>query len=365
MPITLLAALAIGCGGIVVVDDRGASSENASSTGVGGAFAGTGSSSGGSAAGGTGGAGAPADCSAPKLTVLAENQVRPVDIAIDASNIYWVNFGGIDSGPSSAHVFALPKSGGTPAEIAVTEGEPYHLFVDDTHVYWDVVASEPPLTGHGILYGVPKAGGPVTKIFVGPTNLYSVTMDEARFYWENGEGKIMSLPKSGGTPTLVVEGAESGYLYKITVDEEHLYWRTPSPALLMSTPKSGGASKLLTGQLEVGDVAVDAMRLFLNRYVSFPGDIFIVPKGGGGPAKLIHEPRGSYRLKQHGACLYWIVAPHLYPDNEEIHAAPKAGGEPVVIFQAGWAEDDYQFAVDASGVYSASQNFGVIMKATK
>ena len=158
---------------------------------------------------------------APAAKIL-NGDLSPGDIAVDASNVYWVNRGS-DSNSSFAHVFVLPKSGGTPTEIAATEGEPYHLFVDDTHVYWDVVASDPPLAGHGVLYSVPKSGGPVTKIFDAPKNLHSFTMDEAGFYWENGEGKILSLPKSGGSPTLVAESAESGYLYKIVVDKDQLY----------------------------------------------------------------------------------------------------------------------------------------------
>ena len=175
-PMSLLAMIASGCGGIVVVDGRGASSDNASSTGAGGASSGTGSPSGGSAAGGTGGSSAPADRSAPTPTVLAENQIRPVDIAVDASNVYWVSYGGSDS-LEIAHVFALPKSGGTPA--------------------------------------------------------------------------------------LVVKGGDSVYAFEIAIDEDSLYWRTNGESLLMSTPKMGGASKLLSGQTGIGAFVPDATQMLV------------------------------------------------------------------------------------------------------
>ena len=361
----LLAVAASGCGGIVVVDGRGASSDNASSTGAGGASAGTGSPFSGSAAGGTGGSSAPADCSAPTLTVLAENQMRPVDIAVDASNVYWVSYGGSDS-LENAHVFALPKSGGTPVEIAVIEGEPTHLFVDDTHVYWDVGTKYPTFPEQAILYGMPKAGAPLTKIFAAPTPFYSLKMDEARFYWQSEGGDILSLPKAGGTPAVVVKGGNSVYAFEIAIDEDSLYWRTNGESLLMSTPKIGGASKLLSGQTGIGAFVPDATQMFVTpEELSHNGDIATLPKGGGTLVKIIHEESISYRLTSHGACLYWISSPILQTDHDEIHAAPKTGGEPIVIFHAASDEGDFQFTVDASGVYTADTYSGLIVKTAK
>ena len=361
VPISLFALLAGGCGGIVVVDDRGASSENASSTGTGGVSAGTGSPSGGS--GGTG----PADCSAPNLTVLAENQLRPTAIAIDATTVYWVNFGGSDS-PTTAHVFALPKSGGAPAEIAATPGIPNHLFVDDTHVYWDVGTTYPTVPEQAILYGMPKAGGPVANLFAAPTAdpFYALKMDEARFYWQNEDGGIGSLPKSGGTPSLAVVGEPSGYAYEIAVDEDDLYWRTGGDLRLMSTPKIGGASKLLSGLTGVHGFVADAVQLFVApSEASHRGDIATLSKGGGALVKIIYEESGSYRLESHGACLYWISAPIHDADHDEIHAAPKTGGKPIMIYRTDSHQGDFRFVVDASGVYTADTNAGLIVKAAK
>lgn len=45
--------------------------------------------------------------------------------------------------------------------------------------------------------------------------------------------------------------------------------------------------------------------------MSHSGDIATLPEGGGTLVKIIHEERSSYRLKSHGACLYWISAPML------------------------------------------------------
>jgi len=55
----------------------------------------------------------------------------------------------------------------------------------------------------------------------------------------------------------------------------------------------------------------------------------------------------------------------LETDHDEIHVAPKTGGEPVVIFHATSDQGDFQFTVDASGVYTADTYSGLIVKTAK
>ena len=70
------------------------------------------------------------------------------------------------------------------------------------------------------------------------------------------------------------------------------------------------------------------------------------------------------RLKQNGACLYWTTPPQDWNLFHQVIAAPKVGGEPVVVLQ-GDHSDGLHFAVDASGVYSVDEYSGKVMKATK
>ena len=167
-PVTLLAMVAAGCGS-VVVESKGGSSESAGSTasGLGGASAGAGSASGGAgtASGGTAstGTGGPTDCSAPNVTLLVAGQARPVDIALDATSVYWVNNGGDND--LQTHVFSMAKIGGGLKEIAAVPGTPFYLFVDDTYVYFSAVASVAgPKDDTSTLYAVPKGGGPSTSM---------------------------------------------------------------------------------------------------------------------------------------------------------------------------------------------------------
>lgn len=104
--VVLLAIAAIGCGSVVVENPVASSDSTSDSTGSGGTSAGTGTASVGvgSAAGGAGGTGSAADCTAPKVTVVASKQWHPATIALDAGNVYWGNAGAPGESPPTAHV---------------------------------------------------------------------------------------------------------------------------------------------------------------------------------------------------------------------------------------------------------------------
>ena len=367
--VVLLAIAAVGCGS-VVVDDRGASSESA--TGSGGASAGSGapSSSTGSASSGTGGS---ADCTAPKVTVLASKQWHPGAIALDAANVYWANAGAPGESSPITHVFSAPKAGGTPVEIATTKGSLYSVLVDDARVYWMVHDDTVP-PGSGLIYAMPKAGGPVTKVFTSKSHyLFSLTMDEARFYWENGKGQIVSVSKSGGDTTVLAENAQSGQANGIVISQDSVYWKQVDDTL-MSTPKLGGASQAVTDLHVVdGSFAVDDAHAFWVAGFTAGGVsgavVFSAPKSGGEPVEIVHDPDGAYDLHQFGPCLYWASSffspsPTSFGPGWELRAAPKSGGAPIALF---YQENStiFHYAVDASGVYWVDRASGTVMKATK
>lgn len=347
-----------GCGS-VVIEDPGASSDStaSASAGAGGASAGT-----ASATGGTGGTSGNADCSAPQVTILAAEQWQPAAIALDAANVHWVNGGALGDPLDLAHIFMVPKSGGAPAEIAATKGDPVLIAVDDTRVYWTVFDFSAPMS-KSILYSTPKAGGPVMKVLASETEVLSLAMDEDRLYWSNGLGEVRSMSKAGGDSTLLAKGADKYHPGRIALDQERVYWTTVGDQALASAPKHGGPSTVLEKVVPgLRGFAVDETRLFWRTETC--GGVYAAPKSGEPRVEVVHDDLGVMRLDQSGPCLYWVTPITFDTMGEQLHAAPKSGGEPIVI-HAAVIGGEFNIAADDAVVYWGDRMNGTISKATK
>ncbi len=57
-------------------------------------------------------------------------------------------------------------------------------------------------------------------------------------------GDVLSLPRAGGTPTLVVKGGDSVYAFQIAIDKDYLYWRNNGASL-----NASGAERMSSYQL--------------------------------------------------------------------------------------------------------------------
>ena len=66
------------------------------------------------------------------ITVLADNQPKPLAIAVDASFVYWTNMIQIDGG----NISKVPIEGSEVTILADCLDGPNDIAVDDTHVYW-------------------------------------------------------------------------------------------------------------------------------------------------------------------------------------------------------------------------------------
>lgn len=75
------------------------------------------------------------------VTVLASTLQNPVDLVVDTTHVYWVEYG--YSGMVSGAVRKVPKAGGAVIDLAGVQDGPYAMAIDDTHVYWVSVGVTP------------------------------------------------------------------------------------------------------------------------------------------------------------------------------------------------------------------------------
>jgi hypothetical protein len=187
------------------------------------------------------------------VQILATSQDKPVALALDASNVYWVNSG---STYGTGSVMKTSLSGGTPVPLATDEPAPWDVQVDGTHVYWSNYPPNP-----GILMKVPISGGTKVELASGTAAGTTVefSVDGTNVYWANWygpQGGVWKVPTAGGTVTNVV--SVDAYASLAKVHAGYVYFVAGSTLERVST--AGGAPSDLTeipmAYMDVDDTGV-------------------------------------------------------------------------------------------------------------
>jgi hypothetical protein len=140
---------------------------------------------------------------------LASMQSRPMAIAVDGSNVYWVNQGLGNTGS----VMQLSLAGGDPTPLATNEQYPQGIAVDADHVYWTNFAYA------GSIKSVPIGGGTVATLASDPSmiNTEDLAIDANNVYWVNAgdagdtvnRGTVMRVPLAGGSLLTIASKVDS------------------------------------------------------------------------------------------------------------------------------------------------------------
>jgi hypothetical protein len=69
-------------------------------------------------------------------TTLATGQTRPITLAVDDTNVYWIDQTSGYATPAVGSILKVPIAGGTPTVLATGQDEPVDIAVDDKSVYW-------------------------------------------------------------------------------------------------------------------------------------------------------------------------------------------------------------------------------------
>jgi hypothetical protein len=187
------------------------------------------------------------------LIAAVAGSVGGVAIAVDGANVYWVG-----GSPDALILSSVPLGGGAPTKLAPVGGAS-GIASDGTSVYW--VAPD------GVMR-LPVAGGtPTTLSSLGGFAWTAIAVNGGSIYWggasgsEGGSSYLFKVSVGGGAVTTIASYDDS-FAGALAVDATNLYW---IDSAARSVPRSGGTPTKL---LELGNnygtrvMAVSATSLY-------------------------------------------------------------------------------------------------------
>ncbi|MEY4544153.1 MAG: hypothetical protein RL685_348 [Pseudomonadota bacterium] len=327
--------LLLSCGGAVESEpapasEQAAPAQHTSSGGVGGA-AGSG--------GGPYEPAAPSSSSPPPSQpgsvdlpdgTLATAQAWPVALALDATHVYWANWGGYGEGS----IQRIAKLGGSAEVLARSANRPDSLALDQEHAYF----AERVL---GTLSRVPLAGGEPEQVVDNVNDLAWALADETIYFLSYSSEGIQGMSKHGGDRQTAIPSAKaSGQVY---VHSGYVYWSEqffPNPSSfddhslrLWRAALAGGQPELLVN--EPGSIlsgfAVDDRDVYYGLVGVLPEcgcegtHLKALAQGSAEPRTLV-TVQGSHigALSVDSAHIYWAT-------SDTIHRTSKDGASTVTL----------------------------------
>jgi hypothetical protein len=141
---------------------------------------------------------APIGGGTPITLASAGQQISGGSITVDANNVYWtISVYALENGTTVCTVgtvAAVPIGGGTPTLLASGQNGPDAIAVDGTDLYWVNVGS----TGNdGSVMKLPIAGGDAITLASQQAQPTSIAVDDTSVYWttEEPNGAVMKTSK--------------------------------------------------------------------------------------------------------------------------------------------------------------------------
>jgi hypothetical protein len=215
------------------------------------------------------------------VVMLASGQQSPTVLAIDRTNVYWLNQG--TSTPygkgdwfwnGDGQVMKRPIAGGAPVVLAAGRalvGPTYGiaaLATDGVNVYWADVSADAGYEARIQRCSVDGCDNTPEPFTQAPA--IALAADGSQIYWTEFSATVQACPVAGcGSRSIVLWGAGNAPCATgLAVDADDAYWGTVAPVLLMKCTKSGCANSpttltsVTTGPIT--QVAVDADSVYFN-----------------------------------------------------------------------------------------------------
>ena len=289
------------------------------------------------------------------LQRLAEDQSNSRALAVDATDVYWCNWGTRDflnNYNLDGAIVKLPLDGGAISTLADNQNEPVAIAVDDTHVYWANGSTS------GEVLKIPKDGGDPVSLAAGMNRPRGLVIDDTHVYWiestdaDTGDDAIVRVRKDGTELSPVVSGWS--WVYQIAVGSAEVYWVQEVEGGIFKAPLDGSAapSVLYGGVYLPEGIATDSTEVFWTENVCEPSSVRKVAVDGGEATNLAEMPGcNPSDLVVDEEHVYWLMANGAEDDWESgsVVKTPKEPAPSVVLVEG--QGNPRSIAIDDAFVY--------------
>ncbi len=228
----------------------------------------------------------------------------------DALGGDWVGSGGHPSDGS-------PDTSGCGAAQTACSGACVDLSSDPNHCG---------ACGHGCCGGSCKSGVCAPAIIAtGQASPTAIALDTGNVYWTNaGDGSVMKLPKSGGTPQVLA--SSQGKVENLALDDQNVYFTSDNNSVSKVQKSGGGAVAIVPNQGGPAGIAVLGDNLYWVNIGSM--NAMVASTSGSNPQVLTtwsyDQPVG---IAVTTAAAYVTLRCCTNGDGAGLYSVPLAGGK--------------------------------------
>jgi hypothetical protein len=252
------------------------------------------------------------------VAVLASARPSPTAIAVDATQVYWIE----SDGGTGSRLMSVPKTGGTVTNVGKAGGDV--LLTDGERLFFVDPAGIESIRPGGITHALASGEG-----------ARGLVIRDRWIYWLNAFGELRRVARAGG----IAETVRSGLLYGsvVAIDDDTVY----------------GVSHPVSNLIAYGDsvfYTIVGIRRYRRGIQPNSGMVLRMPKGGGEPIVLAAEqnlPGGD--LVRFADYVYWTNT-----GDTMLMRVAVTGGAVGSITRA------VRFTIDTSGIYATTPEGDVV-----
>jgi hypothetical protein len=300
-------------------------------------------------------------------TLLASGHTMENGLALDADNVYWIDF---DPTSTAFAVMSVPKNGGLATSLYSTTATPtgfggFQIVVANGHVVFTLEQHTLTNSDAASIMTVPVGGGAPTTLVATPagqnSTILALAADDAAVYWidDSSSGALRAVALDGGPTTTLATGLmlTAGGLpnnNQLVPDTSSLYLPSTSSTstAIVALPKAGGATTLLaTTSNCCPRLSVVGSTLYFTQDVNGVAELSALSLGSSAAQTIATWTPGpsiddAYGLTADTTAVYFAAAPALW-------RVPASGGAPELL--ASTHDGNGAVAVDENYLFYADR----------